>query len=328
MPEQGVALDLNPHLLMAQRLSAAACPPAVPRSGAEWLRGPWYLAKATVEAWIADSAPSIGAALAYYTAFSLAPLLLIVIAVAGAIFGDEAARGEVFGQLRQLVGPEGAEMIQSVLAGSRSPATGLLASVVGGATLLLGATSVFAELQAALDRIWRAPAVSHQGFLLLLRSRVLSFGLVLALGFLLLVSLAIGAALTAVGRWWGPMFAGWEHVLQAVNLIAGFVIVTVLFALIYKWLPRVRVAWRDVWVGALVTAILFSAGKYAIGLYLGTSGVASTFGAAGSLAVVLVWVYYSAQIFLLGAEFTAVYAHTHGSKQVPAPPAPPPPSTL
>jgi membrane protein len=294
-----------------------------PRSrNASWWRKPYRLLRASVDAWIDDSAASMGAALSYYTVFSLAPLLLIVIAIAGAIFGAEAARGALLDQLRSLIGDQGATIVQTLLASTHSRGSGLLASVVGVVTLLLGATSVFGELQSSLDRIWHAPAVSHQGFWLLLRSRVLSFGLILALGFLLLVSLAIGAALTAVGKWWGTYFSGWALVLQVVNQIISFGIVTVLFALIYRFLPRARVAWRDVWVGALVTAVLFSIGKYLIGVYLGTSGIASGFGAAGSLAVILVWVYYSAQVFLLGAEFTCVYAHEHGSLAA-GPPAPP-----
>ena len=173
-----------------------------------------------------------------------------------------AARGALLDQLRSLIGDQGATIVQTLLASTHSRGSGLLASVVGVVTLLLGATSVFGELQSSLDRIWHAPAVSHQGFWLLLRSRVLSFGLILALGFLLLVSLAIGAALTAVGKWWGTYFSGWALVLQVVNQIISFGIVTVLFALIYRFLPRARVAWRDVWVGALVTAVLFSIGKY------------------------------------------------------------------
>lgn len=273
----------------------------------------WTLVRETVSAWMADDAPSLGAALSYYTVFSLAPLLLIVIAVAGAIFGAEAARGEIFNQLRGLIGEEGAVAAQGLLASARNPATGVIASIVGGITLMIGATSVLVELQKALDRVWRAPEAPSQGMLLMLRTRLLSLGLILALAFLLLVSLVISAVLAALGRWWGAMFTGWEIVLQAANMLAGFAIVTLLFALIYKLLPRVAVGWRDVWTGALVTALLFSIGKLAIGMYLGTSGIASGFGAAGSLAVLLAWVYYSAQIFLLGAEFTAVYARRYGS---------------
>jgi len=256
----------------------------------------------------------MGAALSYYTVFSLAPLLLIVIAVAGAIFGADAARGALMGELKSLVGAQGASIVQTLLASADTRGSGLVASTVGAVTLLVGATSVFGELQSSLDRIWHAPPVSGQGFWMLLRSRVLSFGLILALAFLLLVSLAVGAALTAVGKWWGSAFSGWALVMQIVNQVVSFAIVTTLFALIYRFLPRARVAWRDVRVGAVVTAVLFSIGKYLIGVYLGTSGVASGFGAAGSLAGILVWVYYSAQVFLLGAEFTSVYAHEHGSR--------------
>ncbi len=272
------------------------------------------LARQAVASWSDDYAPSMGAALAYYTVFSVAPLLLIVISVAGLVFGQEAARGEIFGQLSGLMGPQGASAVQGLLEAVNKPREGIIATLVGVGLLIVGATTVFGELQNALDRIWRAPA-RHQrgGALRLLTGRLLSFGMIMGIGFLLMVSLVASAALWALGRWFAPAFGGWALLAQVVNFVFSFVMVTVGFAFIYKLMPRVRVAWRDVWIGAAVTALLFTVGKHLIGLYIGTSSVASGYGAAGSLVVVLVWVYYSAQIFLLGAEFTWVYAHSHGS---------------
>jgi membrane protein len=272
------------------------------------------LVKEAASSWSADYAPSMGAALSYYTLFSIAPLLIIVIAVAGAVFGDEAARGAIFEQLRGMVGPEGAKGVESLLQAADKPAEGAIATIVGALVLLVGATTVFGELQNALDRIWRAPArMQSSGWWNLLRTRLLSFGMVLGIAFLLMVSLVMSAALSALGKFW--MFPGWEALSHALDVLASFGIVTLLFAMIYKFIPRVHVAWRDVWVGAAVTAVLFAVGKFLIGLYIGKSAVASTFGAAGSLVVLMVWVYYSAQIFLLGAEFTWVYAHEHGSRR-------------
>ncbi|HEY0822097.1 MAG TPA: YihY/virulence factor BrkB family protein [Rhizobacter sp.] len=281
----------------------------------------WRLAKAAAVSWQNDYAPSMGAALAYYTTFSAAPLLLIVVSVAGLVFGAEAARGEIFAQLRSMLGEEGAVAIQGLLESVSKPKEGLFATLVGVVVLLVGATTVFAELQDALDRIWRAPVRERSsGLWSLLRARVLSFGMILGIGFVLMVSLVVSAALSALGHWWAPLFGAWELTLQLVNLVVSFALVTLIFAMIYKVMPRVKVEWRDVWVGAAVTALLFSIGKSLIGLYIGKSGITSGFGAAGSLAVVLVWVYYSAQIFLLGAEFTWVYAHSHGSRRGEQPP--------
>jgi membrane protein len=274
----------------------------------------WSLIKKSCEAWVDDYAPSMGAALAYYTMFSLAPILIVVIAVAGMVFGAEAARGEIVSQLRDLIGEEGAIAVQGLLTSASHPAKSVFASIVGVLTLLVGATSVFGELQSDLDRIWRAPALEQgSGLVGMLRGRLLSFGMIVTIGFLLLVSLVVSAALAAFGTWSGSFLPGWEVALQMVSLVVSFAITTVLFAMMYQILPRVRVAWSDVWIGSAVTALLFSLGKLAIGLYLGKAGVTSGFGAAGSLVVLLVWVYYSAQIFLLGAEFTWVFAHSHGS---------------
>jgi membrane protein len=278
------------------------------------LKEVWRLFKAAVGAWSSDYAPSMGAALSYYTLFSIAPLLLIVIAVAGWIFGDDAARGQLSSGLQSLMGEQGAEAIEGMLAAANEPKEGIVATVIGVLVLLLGATTVFGELQNSLDRIWRAPARDPvSGVWRLLRQKLLSLGMILGVAFLLMVSLVFDAVLQALGRLWGT--EGWQVVAQAVNMAVGFALTTTVFALIYKLMPRAKIEWHDVWVGAAVTAVLFTVGKFLIGLYIGRSAVASSFGAAGSLAVVMVWVYYSAQIFLLGAEFTWVYAHEHGSRK-------------
>lgn len=272
------------------------------------------LSKQAITAWLDDAAPSMGAALSYYTIFSLAPLLLIVMSVAGFVFGAEAARGELFGQLRGLMGADAAQSVQTLLASLDKPVQGVGASVVGVALLVIGATSVFGELQNSLDRIWRAPLrKKNSGLWNLLRERLLSIGMILGLAFLLMVSLLAGAFVSALGKWWAPIFGGWEIVAQIANAAVGFILSTLVFAMIYKLMPRAQVRWRDVWIGAIVTSALFTMGKFLIGLYIGKSAVASGFGAAGSIAVILVWVYYSAQIFLIGAEFTWVYAQKFGS---------------
>jgi membrane protein len=278
------------------------------------LRDWWRLVKAAAKGWVRDYAPSMGAALSYYTVFSLAPVLLIVVSVAGLVFGEEVARGEVFEQIAGLLGAEPARAIEQMLESLNKPERGALGTVIGVVTLAIGATTVFGELQDALDRIWRAPArEGTSGLWALLRDRLLSFGMILGIAFLLMVSLVVSAALAALGKWWGGVFGEWEILLQGVNLLVGLFMTTAVFALIYKLMPRVKVRWHDVWLGAFTTAVLFSIGKFLIGLYIGKSGIASGFGAAGSLAIVFVWVYYSAQIFLLGAEFTWVYARTFGS---------------
>ncbi|HYP82620.1 YihY/virulence factor BrkB family protein [Variovorax sp.] len=278
------------------------------------LRELFDLCKKAVTSWLDDYAPSMGAALAYYTVFSIAPLLLIVISVAGLVFGEAAARGAIFDQLSGLMGAQGASAIQGLLSSVNKPAEGIIATVTGLLLLVLGATTVFRELQDALDRIWRAPARDRSGGVWkMVHTRLLSFGLILGIGFLLAVSLVASAAFAALSKWWEPVFGGWAMLGQVVNFVFGFIISTVGFAAIYRLMPRAKVEWGDVWVGAAVTSLLFSVGKQLIGLYIGKSSVASGFGAAGSLVVVLVWVYYSAQIFLLGAEFTWVYAHEHGS---------------
>ena len=262
----------------------------------------------------------MGAALSYYSVFSLAPLLLIVISIAGLVFGQEAVRGEVFAQLQGLLGTEASRAVEALLVSVSKPAEGVASTVIGLALLLIGATSVFGELQDALDRIWRAPERDRTGGLWgLVRARLLSFGMILGMAFLLMVSLVFSAVLAALGKWWSGAFGEWAAMAQFFNLGVGFLMTTGVFAMIYKIMPRVRVTWCNVWLGAIVTALLFTGGRYLIGLYIGRSNLASAFGAAGSLIVIFVWVYYSAQIFLLGAEFTWIYARTFGSMRDPQP---------
>jgi membrane protein len=266
----------------------------------------------------------MGAAIAYYTVFSIAPLLLLVIAIAGLFFGRDAVQGEIMTQVQGMMGEEGAVAIEGLMESASEPKTSLIATVASTILLLFGATTVFAELQNSLDRIWEVPEQRKpSGIWGFVRTRLLSFGLVLGIGFLLLVSLVVGAAIAALGTLWGRYFEGQEALLQSLNVLVSLCLSSGLFAMIYKLMPRTPIAWRDVVIGALATALLFEIGKFAIGLYLGKSGVTSGFGAAGSLAVLLVWVYYSAQIFLLGAEFTRAYAMQHGSVAAQASRTPP-----
>jgi membrane protein len=278
------------------------------------LRAWWRLAREAVSAWSDDYAPSMGAALSYYSVFSMGPLLLIVTAIAGLVFGEQAARGEIFGQLRGLMGDAPAHAIEALIDSLGKPTTGIASALFGLVALGIGATTVFAELQDALDRIWRAPARNRtRGVWGVVRARLLSFGMILGVAFLLMVSLVLSAAISALGRWWGGAFGASELLLQVINFVVGFLMTTAVFAMIYKLMPRVQVRWHDVWLGAAITAALFGVGRLLIGLYIGKSGITSGFGAAASIAMVFVWVYYSAQIFLLGAEFTWVYARTYGS---------------
>lgn len=271
------------------------------------------LTREAITSWLDNRCASLGAALAYYTLFSLAPLLLIAVSVAGLVFGDQAARGEIYEQLSGFIGASGAGVVEQLLASVSWPAGNVTGTLLGLFIMFIGATTVFAELQGALDRIWNAPPETRSGLWALLRARVLSFGLVLGLGFLLIVSLLFSAAVAALQKWWLAGMEGWSYLLGAFNFLSGFLLLTLMFAMIYKFMPRVRIGWADVWVGSLVTALLFSAGRSVIGLYMGYSAVASGFGVASSLVVLLVWIYYSAQIFLLGAEFTRAYAHRYGS---------------
>jgi len=289
------------------------------------LKDLYTLTRQAAESWFDDHASSRGAALAYYTLFSMAPLLLIVTSVAGIWFGADAARNEIVGQLRAVIGDSGAGAIEQLLKNADWPTHGgLVTSGIGLALMLLGATSVFAELQNTLDMIWRLPAPAHlhgKAWWLLLRTRLMSFGLILGVGFLLIVSLVFSAAFSAIQRIWAPWFGEWQLWAQLANVSISFASMTLLFAMIYKLMPTAKVAWSDVWLGALVTAMLFSVGPSLTGLYIGHSAVATQFGAAGSMVVLLIWIYYSAQIFLLGAEFTWVYAKTLGSRREVPPPA-------
>ena len=278
------------------------------------------LARKAAAGWMEDEAPSKGAAIAYYAMFSMAPLLFLIISIAGLFFGADAVRGAVFGQVADLMGDNGAEAVQEMLAHVSEPKTGVWATVIGIVVLVFGATTVFAQLQAALDAIWDVPpevakAEKRNAIWTFIQGRLLSFGLVLALAFLIVVSLLLSAAMSALGKWWGPAFGEWETVAHVFNLAVSFGMLALVFAAIYKFMPRAHIEWRDVWVGAAVTAGLFTVGKFLIGLYLGKSDVGSSFGAFGSIIIVMVWVYYSAQIFLLGAEFTWEYAHASGSRR-------------
>ncbi|MEK8033131.1 YihY/virulence factor BrkB family protein [Ideonella sp. DXS29W] len=273
------------------------------------------LVKQAAQGWSDDDAPSMGAALAYYTLFSIAPLLMIVIAVAGTVFGEQAARGEIMGELSGLLGPEGAQALETMLKSVKYERSNPWAAAASLGALLVGATTVFAALQSSLNRIWRdSHAVEPQhGLWAIVRTRLLSLGIILCLGFLSLVSLVFNAAVTALGQWWAPYVGDISVLGKLADFSISFGVVTVMFAMLYKWVPAAKVHWHDVWVGAVATAALFSIGKSAIGYYIGRSGVTTAFGAAASVVVLMVWVYYSAQIFLMGAELTWAYACRFGS---------------
>lgn len=277
------------------------------------LKAVWTLLKDTVAEWQADKVPLLAAALAYYTVFSLAPLLVIVIAIAGFVFGPEAARNQLDEQIQGLVGAQGADAIQTMIQNAYQPSSGIVATVVSLVTLLLGASGVFAQLQDALNTIWEVPP-PKAGVKGMVKARASSFAMILVIGFLLLVSLVISAALATIGNFFGGLIPGLAFAWQVINFVISFAVVTLLFGLIYRVLPDVKVPWGDVWHGAIVTSLLFTVGKWLLGLYIGNSGVASPYGAAGSFVVVLVWVYYSAQILLFGAEFTQVYSKRYGSR--------------
>jgi len=274
------------------------------------------LGKETVTRWTEDKASTMAAALAYYALFSLAPLVLIAVAVAGLVFGRQAAEGELYSQIADMVGDASATAVQSLVADMHRQSGGVLATIIGLATLLFGATGVFVQLQDSMNTIWKAKPPSTNGIVEFLRVRMLSFGMVLGIGFLLLVSLTLSTGLAGLGDYLGAFLPGGAAVGHALNATVTLVVVTVLFAMIYKILPDAYVAWRDVWLGALVTSFLFTLGKAAIGLYLGKASVASSYGAAGSLVLLLLWVYYSAMILYLGAEFTHVYSLRQGSRRM------------
>ncbi|MGZ5078734.1 MAG: YihY/virulence factor BrkB family protein [Usitatibacter sp.] len=266
-----------------------------------------------LSAWIDHRASSKGAALAFYTLFSMTPILILAIAGAGYFFGAEAAQGEIIAQIEGLVGRNGALAIQALLAGARDPASGLTATLIAGVVLLVGATTVFVELKGSLDELWGIEPPKGMAIVVFLRTRLYAFGLVLVLAFLLLVSLVLSAALDVLERYAGGIWSSSYGIFAILSSVISFGVISCLFAVIYKVLPDAPLSWRNVWIGAVFTAGLFSLGKYAIGLYLGNSAVASSFGAAGSIIALLLWVYYSAQVFFLGAEFTRQYALAFGS---------------
>jgi membrane protein len=272
-----------------------------------------FVITGSIDEWVSQRAASKGAALAFYTLFSMAPILVLVIAIAGAVFGKQAAQGEIFNQLKELVGASGAQAIQMLLASAHNPTTGGIATLTATIFLFIGATTVFAELKDSLDEIWHVPRTKRSGFMGVLQTRLLSFGLVLVLAFLMLVSLVVSAALAVLERFWGGLWREAAFILSPLSSLFSFGVIACLFAIIYKMLPQIHLSWRDVWIGALGTAALFSLGKYAIGVYLGNSAVATSYGAAGSVIALLLWVYYSAQIFFFGAEFTRQYALWFGS---------------
>jgi membrane protein len=283
----------------------------------------WTLLKKSVSQWSDDKASRLSAALSYYTIFSIAPLLIIAIAVAGLVFGREAATNQIFLQIRGLVGDEGALAVQTMVQKVNVGGGGVLATVVGVATLLLGASGAFGQLQDALNTIWQVKPKPGQGVMGFLRTRFLSFSMVLVIGFMLLVTLVTSAVLAGAGQYLESVLPLPALVLQIINFLISFAFTALLFTLIYKVLPDVTVGWKDVWIGGIATALLFSLGRYLIGLYLGRGSVGSAYGAAGSLVIVLLWIYYSAQILFFGAEFTKAYADAYGSHIKPSPHAEP-----
>lgn len=277
-----------------------------------------FLLKETFRKWSEHKDSRLAAALAYYTVFSLAPLLILVIAIAGSVLGEEAARGQIVEQLRQLLGSQGAEVIETVIAGAHQPEknVSIIASTISVVVLIFGATGVFIQLQDALNTIWEVSPKPESNIRIFIISRFLSFGLVMGIAFLLLVSLVISAGLTFLTDYLGSLSSG--IIWSAINIIISFSVITLLFALIFKYLPDVKIVWNDVLIGAIITALLFTGGKYLIGLYLGKSTFSSAYGAAGSLVVLLFWIYYSAQIVFMGAEFTQIYARHYGSRVTPS----------
>ncbi len=263
--------------------------------------------------WNHDKAPRHGAALAYYTVFSIAPLLVIVIAVAGLVFGQQAAEGRIIAQIQELVGQQGAQFIQTLLQNARKPSSSIVASIIGVVTLLIGALGVFGQLQDSLNTIWEVQPKEGRGIIGVIKDRFLSFAMVLGTAFLLLVSLVISAALTAFDKYFDGRLPMSVNLLQTANFFISLGVVTALFAIIFKYLPDAKIRWRDVWMGAMLTALLFTIGKFLLGIYIGHGSFGSTYGAAGSLVIVLAWVYYSAQVLFFGAEFIRVYACRHGA---------------
>ncbi|MCX7592193.1 MAG: YihY/virulence factor BrkB family protein [Fischerella sp.] len=282
------------------------------------LKTVWELFQETFSEWQKDKASRLAAALAYYTIFSIAPLLIIVIAIAGAVFGEAAATDAIFNQLQGLIGSEGAKVIQNAIENASQPRAGTIASLISIFVLIFGATGLFTELQDSLNTIWEVQPKPGKLVKNMVRQRFLSFAMILAIGFLLLVSLVISAVLQGVINYFSHLLPGVDALWQLANFILGFAIATLLFGLIFKVLPDAKITWKDVLIGAAITSLLFSLGRYALGHYLGNATFGSTYGAAGSIVVILVWVYYAAQILFFGAEFTQVYARRYGSRIVPA----------
>jgi len=272
------------------------------------------LLKATYSEWTKDKVPRMSAALAYYTIFSLAPLLVIAIAIAGIAFGVKAAQGEITGQIQGLIGADGAKAVQTMIQSAHKPAHSAIASVIGVLALLVGASGVFSEMQDALNGIWHVSPDDKSGIWNLAKARFLTFGMVLGIGFLLLVSLLLSAVLAAAAKYVEGILPVPAVFLHSVDFLFSLVFITVLFAMIFKLLPNVKIAWSDVWVGASLTSVLFTVGKFIIGFYIGKSVSASAYGAAGSLVIVVAWIYYSALLLYFGAEFTRVYAKKLGSQ--------------
>ncbi|MEH1830952.1 MAG: YihY/virulence factor BrkB family protein [Nostoc sp.] len=281
------------------------------------LQAIWKLLQETFKEWSDDKASRLAAALAYYTIFSIAPLLIIVIAIAGAVFGEDAARGQIVGQIQGLVGKDGAQFIQTAIQNANKPQTGVMASIISVVVLLLGATGLFTELQDSLNTIWEVKPKPGRGINNIIRLRFLSFAMVIGIGFLLLVSLVISTGLAALVKYFGNILPGVDFLWRIVNFVLSFSITTALFGLIFKVLPDVKITWNDVFIGSVITSFLFSIGRFLLGQYLGNGSFGSTYGAAGSLVVLLAWVNYAAQILFFGAEFTQVYARRYGSGIVP-----------
>jgi membrane protein len=272
------------------------------------------LFKAAYQEWTEDNASRLAAALAYYAAISLAPLLIILLGIAGLGFGHEAAAGRIMSQMEGLVGQQGAKLVQDIIASANRPATGIVSTVVGTIILLMGAAGVFGALRDGLNTVWEVTPKTGRGVIGLIKDRFLSLTMVLGVGFLLLVSLVISATLSGLGNYMAGILPFPLFLLEVINILISFAVIALLFALIYKVLPDVEIAWHDVWIGAVITSLLFTIGKFAIGLYLGRSTVGNAYGAAGSLVIILIWIYYSAQILFFGAELTQVYANRFGSR--------------
>lgn len=278
----------------------------------------WTLIKESYKQWSEDKASRLAASLSFYTMLSISPLLVLTVAVAGFVFGTSTAQQQLLDQIRNLVGEQGAQAAQNMLENAAQPNVASVAGIIGLATLLWGASNVFNQLYESMNMIWNVEPKPGQGIVANLMKRGLAFSMVLAIGFLLLVSLVVSAVLAAMGAYFSTLLPGGDLIWQAVNFLVSLGIITLLFALLYKYLPDVRIAWRDIWLGAFVTALLFVIGKELLSFYLGRQSFGSTYGAAGSLVVLLVWVYYSAQIFFFGAEFTQVYATRYGRGMEPS----------